>query len=109
MGGRRGPAFTDTGFRNWKKAIDRLKKHVESITHTLAMQVWLRYRVAARKKINPGVDHLMHDAEEDEIKSNTYYIKSIMKVILTPSRQNIPLRGHDESESSSNRETSEQS
>lgn len=103
MGGRRDAAFTKIGFRNWKKANERFKKHAKSANHMSSMQLWLQLRVDASKKVNLGVDHLLHNAEEDEIKSNRYYIKSIMKVILTLCRQNIPLRGHNESQTSSNR------
>ena len=49
-----------------------------------------------------GVDQQLRDISQEEIQLNRYYLKSIMEVILTLAHQNIPLRGHDESELSSN-------
>ena len=99
------PAFTTIGFRGWKKAKGKsgaLKQHAESANHRANMQVWQQRLVAEREKVQFGVDYQLRDVEEEEIMLNRHYLKSVMTVILTLARQNIPLRGHHESETSEN-------
>jgi hypothetical protein len=103
--GRIDPAFVKNSYRNWKKATGKdglLKKHAESLNHRAAMQVWQQHRTACKEKAAFGVDQQLRDIAQEDIQSNRFYLKSIMEVVLTLAHQNIPLRGHDESESSLN-------
>lgn len=46
---------------------------------------------------------MAHRLDRSRSKQNKHYLRTVVEVLLPCSRQNIPLRGHNESESSSNR------
>ena len=69
-------AFTDTGFDNWKKALDRFVKHQQSQSHIFAAGVLMR------EKRNPrGIDDMLSSSRAQEKVSNQKVLLCIFSCI----------------------------
>ena len=54
MSARADPAFSTTGFSNWKKVVDNFREHECSLAHNLFYHTWIAIFVLGRTK------HLLH-------------------------------------------------
>lgn len=73
------PAFTSSGFKNWKKALDQgrgLIKHAECQSHIKAFSAWKE--IETRDGSSTSVSYLLGPTQ---LENYRYYIKSIAKVI----------------------------
>ena len=91
--------FTKQGFNNWRKTGDKLKKHADSDTHKESMARWAIYK---QKQSTTIVDELPSERAK-AVALNRKYIITLSKLAVLCARQNIPLRGHDESSESDNK------
>lgn len=98
-------AFTsDVGFSNWKKALSNesgFKLHSKSELHVNAMYAWNEYKRA--KETNQTPLNLLNENRQKKVEENRHYIKTIANVLLLTTTQNIPQRGHRESQESNNK------
>jgi hypothetical protein len=85
-------AFITTGFRNWKKALQRFQEHAQSRSHQFAVE-----RVAHHQAAQPVECQLstQRDAEQREARC---CLKVIFTSIQYLARQGLALRGHTDSE-----------
>jgi len=92
------PAFTSTGFRNWKKTNytdARFSVHAKGDFHKNAMIMWQEYR--QMKQNNAGsVLQLQSDVYAKQVVENRHYIKTMAEVLLLTATQNLAQRGHRE-------------
>ena len=88
-------SFTNSGMRNWKKAIEKMRKHTFSEIHKGALISILNYKTSTSNIICK-----LNSQFEKQIQENRKYLKAIYDVILLCARQELALRGHDQSESS---------
>ena len=92
--------FTQLGFRDWKHATGRtgrLHEHKKSAAHVQASITWEQYKLNGTT-IGLRIDDLCRKI----VHENRHFIKSIAEVILLCAKQEVALRGHDESEYSGN-------
>ena len=82
-------------YTNWKKT-DRLKTHGNSKTHIENMLKWMFSKNETKK---PSVLSLLDSNHEKEVKENRDYLKIIIETLLFLTKQNIAIRGHEESRS----------
>ena len=95
--------FTKIGFRDWKHATGqngRLIEHRKNMAHVEAVHTWEEYKLNLQHgtTINQSLDKIGMNV----IKENRHYIKTISEIILLCARQDLALRGHDETEESLN-------
>ena len=97
-------AFTSNGFKDWKHATGKggiLSGHNDCCTHKQAVVAWNQYTLNSQK--GTSVSERLGTARVEQIKQNRHYLKSVIEILLLCSHQEIALRGHRESEMSSNR------
>jgi hypothetical protein len=96
--GRGEESFTKLGMNNWKKALEKLRKHEKSEMHLKANQFLNEYR-------KPGISvaDALSSAHTKKVQTNRKYLKFIIETILFLGKQNLAFRGHDESLDSFNR------
>lgn len=98
-------AFTSSsGFANWKKALYKdggFAMHSKSEHHVNAMLAWSDYKRGAES--NTSLLKSINKDYQKRVKENRDYIKTVADVLLLTATQNIPQRGHRESEESENR------
>ena len=92
-----------TGFRDWKHATGCkciLMEHSRSLTHRNAVVTWEHHRLNTEKGTTIGqrLDRL----GQKVIQDNRHYLKTVAEVIPLCAQAELPLRGHDESDSSLN-------
>jgi len=87
---RRETVFSISGFRNWKKAIDRFGEHEKSQSHKFSVQQLLQQ--------SQPVDHQL----DSQRKAGQEQSRSCLSVIFTSiqylARQGQALRGHHDSD-----------
>lgn len=88
------------GFKNWKRALDSFKEHETSSAHISSTQGWLAFKDF--QKHGNIMDQLYH-ATEGQIRERREYMARLVSIIGFFARNAIPIRGHDETESSLNR------
>ena len=91
------------GYSDWKHAPGKtgsLYLHASSTAHSSAMVVWQQFKLNRERKTT--LAHRMDSLGEQTLQINRHYIKTIAEVILLCARQDIALRGHDESDKSEN-------
>ena len=96
-------AFTVTGFHDWKHATGirgAFSKHNRSVTHKHAMANWAQFKIVQAS--GASVVNQLDAARRQQIKENRYYIQCIVEVLLVCAKQEIALRGHNESADSQN-------
>ncbi len=84
-----------TGTRNWKKTAVLRSTISASHTSRQCFQKNSSQEKSAAQRLDRSRSTL--------IKKNKHYMKTVVEVLLLCARQSIPMRGHDESESSTNR------
>ena len=96
--------FTRTGFRDWKHATGQsgmLIKHDKSCNHKLSMLSWYEYTNNTKK--GTTIANRLDSTRRIEIEKNRHYLKAIAEILLLCGTQDLALRGHHESQLSSNR------
>lgn len=96
--GRGEESFTKLGMNNWKKALEKFRKHENSEMHQKSKQFLNEYR-----KAGSTVADSLSSAHTKMVEMNRRYLKFIIENILFLGKQNLALRGHDESTASFNR------
>ena len=86
-------AFISVGFNNWKKALDKFKKHQHSACHKTSVT----YEQTVHKSKN--CPEMLDSALRKEREINQKCLLKIIETLQYLSRQGIPLRGHDDAES----------
>ncbi len=84
-------AFTEDGFQNWRKALEKFRSHEGSHTHREAKLKWMA-------RGNPTIESRISSqvAQQQSLRRQGLLIQLRAVVYLT--RQGIALRGHTESE-----------
>ena len=84
-------AFSETGFANWKKALEKFKSHDESQFHREATLKWAACgRPTIAGQLNAQIAQLQEDRREGLLAQ--------LAGIQFLTRQGIAIRGHTESE-----------
>ena len=79
--------FTEVGFKNWKKAIEKFRSHESSHSHREAKQKWMA-------KKNPTIDsQLSTQLKKSQQKRRAGFLKQV-RAIRYLTRQGIALQGH---------------
>ncbi|XP_058991852.1 zinc finger MYM-type protein 1 isoform X4 [Mustela lutreola] len=92
-----GESFTAQGISNWKKTLEKFRKHEKSEMHLKSLQYWREYQF---------FDDAVNDnlsIHSKQIEGNKKYLKLIIENILFLGKQCLPLRGNDQSISSVNK------
>ena len=85
--------FTHEGFNKWKDIGDALSKHARSTAHLTSMA----QRTAWKQGSVNSVISQLSSKHREEISQNRKAVSTIARVVVTCARQDIALRGHDES------------
>lgn len=97
-------AFTTTGFKDWKHATGKsgiLVCHDNCHAHKQAVIAWNQYTLNSR--MGTSISERLGSARTEQVKQNRHYLKTVTEILLLCSHQEIALRGHRESEVSTNR------
>ncbi|XP_062521025.1 zinc finger MYM-type protein 1-like [Corticium candelabrum] len=94
-------AFVSRGFRKWKSAVADMRRHEESLSHISNVGVWKNSQ--QQDATRGSVMQQLSTAYQTQVELNRRNLRKIFEVIFLMGRQNIPLRGHDESKDSHNR------
>jgi hypothetical protein len=84
-------AFTEVGFKNWKKALDKDRgfyKHENGRAHKICMEKWTEQELRVTR--NAEVSSLVN---ENILTKNRYYIKTVFDIIKFLVINELPLRG----------------
>ena len=81
------PAFIDSGFANWRKALQKFREHEASSMHKEA-----NLKLAA-KFSGVGIDSAQHSTDQ---KHHRCMLLKLLHCIQYLSRQGLPFRGHKE-------------
>nr|XP_023489454.1 zinc finger MYM-type protein 1 isoform X3 [Equus caballus] len=92
-----GESLAAQGISNWKKTLEKFRKHEKSEMHLKSLQFWREYQFCD-EAINA---HLSIRAKK--IEENKKYLKLIIENILFFGKQCLPLRESDQSVSSVNK------
>ena len=87
-------AFIKTGFKNWKKALEKFKSHSTSVCHRDATQVIL----ALHNETTNIAEHLERSLTAEKQKSRRYFLKTVTTLRMI-GRQGLPLQRLTEEES----------
>jgi hypothetical protein len=88
-------AFTVTGFRNWKKVLDKICKHSECRLHKECVAQWLACKQTVAQPELRVMRQVGRQAEA-EIKNNRGAVETLARIVLLCGRQDLALRGHSE-------------
>lgn len=80
------PAFVSTGFRNWKRAIDKFSTHQLSQAHKVAITTYTHQKRSIETQLSTVKEQQQREARSCLVK--------IMKSIRFLARQGLALRGH---------------
>ena len=89
--------FIKSGFDNWKKISEALKKHDKCEFH---IQSILSHKIY---KSSGDVQQQIHQQSTKQNLQSTEYVKKLIDIILLLVRQGLPLRAHREGIESKNR------
>ncbi|XP_004678833.1 PREDICTED: zinc finger MYM-type protein 1 [Condylura cristata] len=92
-----GESFAAQGISNWKKTLEKFRKHEKSEIHLKSLQFWREYQLCDET----GNDNLSINSKQ--IEGNKKYLKLIIENILFFGKQCLPLRGNDQSVSLMNK------
>lgn len=92
-------SFVNTGFKNWKKGVERCSLHQRSIAHKESTSKLSSYSFS---KNNGTIITELNSAHKKTILLNREYIKCLLKTLLFCAKQGIAFRGHRETDSSMN-------
>lgn len=96
-------AFTHGGFRDWKHAMGScgiITNHDTSTMHKGALASWNSYMINNEK--GTSVANQLQNSRHELVIGNQHYIKSLCRIIVLCVKQDLPLRGHRESDDSPN-------
>ena len=94
-------AFTSREFRNWKTATEDMKRHEQSISHQIAVPVWLQSSRLSEK--DSSVAQLVSSGHQTKVQLNRRNVETIFQAVLFLGKQGLPFRGHSEKDVTSNR------
>lgn len=85
-------AFVETGFQNWKKALQRFKSHENSALHRAAS--------TALTALNVGLNvaSALSESKQNQMKESRKALMAILSSIRFLAFQGLALRGHDDDE-----------
>ncbi|XP_053323828.1 zinc finger MYM-type protein 1-like [Spea bombifrons] len=86
------PAFVCMGFKNWKKAIEKFKKHQSCSAHTYSMKQLLHHK--GSQPINAQLSLQIQQQQNDA----WLCLIKIVQTIALLAKQGLPLRGHDDND-----------
>lgn len=89
-------AFIDRGFSKWKDAGTLLSKHAKSSRHSASMIAMGNFK-KVREGSQKSVLNQINDSHQLEVQSNRKFIGHLITAISYLGRQELALRGHDES------------
>ncbi len=92
------------GYRDWKHATGKggvLQRHAKCTTHLHAVSSWHTYTI--NKESGTSIANSLDSLRNQQICENRHYLASVIEVVLLCGRLEIALRGHNESDLSSNR------
>ncbi|XP_047582038.1 zinc finger MYM-type protein 1 isoform X4 [Lutra lutra] len=92
-----GESFTAQGISNWKKTLEKFRKHEKSEMHLKSLQYWREYQFFD-EAVNDNLS-----IHSKQIEGNKKYLRLIIENILFLGKQCLPLRGNDQSISSVNK------
>ena len=96
--------FSNTGFSHWKHALEKekgLTKHDNSADHMIAMARWNEYeRIKSNKSMS--LEHFLNPERSSVVKENREYLKMLIEFNRFFCLQELPYRGHDETDDSMN-------
>ncbi|XP_065578586.1 zinc finger MYM-type protein 1-like [Artemia franciscana] len=95
--------FIDIGVRKWKNISNVHEQHTRSDRHKDKAVSWTKFKAIQAKEMQPLTSVLMTDRNK-EIKENREHVKTLLKVTALLRRLGTAFRGHDETESSTNKE-----
>jgi len=81
-------AFTRTGFRNWKHALDKFKEHEQSAAHKEAALKWSSYQSSR------NVCQQLSKKNEEEQQARRETLLQLFDSLLFLARQGLATRGH---------------
>ena len=88
--------FMTNPYTNWTKLPNDIRKHKESKKHANAIQECaLRQQIHSNTQMT--VSTLFDTERAERLKKNTSIIRHIVETIILCGRQNLPLRGHRDS------------
>jgi hypothetical protein len=86
-------AFTKTGFKNWKHALDKFKEHQQSATHKEAVLKWSGYLSSC------SVGQQISNKKAEELQSRRDILLQLFESLKFLTRQGLATRGHTDSTS----------
>nr|XP_036846579.1 zinc finger MYM-type protein 1 isoform X2 [Manis javanica] len=92
-----GESFATQEISNWKKTLEKFRKHEKSEMHLKSLQFWREYQFCD-EAVNDNLS-----IHSKQIEGNKKYLKLIIENILFLGKQCLPLRGNDQSISSVNK------
>ncbi|XP_010958224.1 zinc finger MYM-type protein 1 [Camelus ferus] len=93
----RGESFAGQGISNWKKTLEKFRKHEKSEMHLKSLQFWKVYQFCDEAVSDSVSNH------SKQSEGNKKYLKLIIENILFLGKQCLLLRGNDQSISSVNK------
>lgn len=100
-GTRSDPAFIAQGNRNWKECPNAFRKHAYSEFHKTSYVHWIQGR--RMQTVGDSVAQQLSRKYHKEVEENRKNVRKLFEVVQLFCKQNIPFRGHDESQHSTNR------
>ncbi len=97
--------FIDKGFRNWRKALERLKLHQDTDGHKTCMVMWVQQRKMQARQSSVAKQISSH--HQRVVEGNRLYLKYINETLVFCAKQNMSLRGHLESRSKVNEQSND--
>ncbi|KAK2707071.1 hypothetical protein QYM36_014933 [Artemia franciscana] len=94
--------FIDVGVRRWKDISNFIEKHTRSDRHKDSAVSLMKFKAIQTKELQPIASVLMTD-RDNEIKENREHVKALLKVTALLGRLGTAFRGHDKTESSTNK------
>ena len=91
--------LANTGYCNWKRALDAFREHEQTALHKASMMAWIGYKAT---KVHGDVTEQIVAASAAEITERRIYLHRVVSVMLFLAKQGIAFRGHCEGEGSSN-------
>ncbi|XP_057404712.1 zinc finger MYM-type protein 1 isoform X3 [Balaenoptera acutorostrata] len=92
-----GESFAAQGISNWKKTLEKFRKHEKSEMHSKSLQFWREYQFCD-EAVNDSLSN-----HSKQIEGNKKYLKLIIENILFLGKQCLLLRGNDQSVSPVNK------
>ncbi|XP_016002765.1 zinc finger MYM-type protein 1 isoform X1 [Rousettus aegyptiacus] len=90
-------SFATQGVSNWKKTLEKFRKHEKSKMHLKSLQFWRDYQFCD-EAVNENLS-----VRSKQIEGNKKFLKLIIENILFLGKQCLPLRENDQSVSSVNK------